>query len=135
MQPLMPIAKDYVNSNMYLVEEMEIPFSRSDYHVRYPIKKKMAGIYFICRQNGDIAYIGQTKNCIKSRIGRHKMSMNNPEWTGEKSGLKFHKKGIQDESFVLKYISADKLGLKTSHDLLAAEGLFVKALNPMLYGD
>jgi len=127
------VAKLYVESNIDKMQTMEITFSRFDHHVRYPIENMMPGIYFIYRKNGLLAYIGETKRCIKKRISRHKRSMNNPEWNGEKSGIKFHRAGIQDEEFVLKYIPAADLGLSTKHNLLAAEGLFVEYLQPIVY--
>lgn len=127
------VAKLYVESNIDKMQTMEIPFSRFDYYVTYPIPNKMPGIYFIYRIDGSLAYIGETKSCIKTRIGRHKRSMNNPNWNGEKSGIKFHRAGIQDEEFVLKYIPAADLGLSTKHNLLAAEGLFVEYLQPIVY--
>jgi len=127
------VAELYANANIDKMETMDMTFSRFDYCVRYTIPDMMPGVYFIYLKDGTLAYVGETGRCIKRRIARHKKSMSNPEWTGEKSGLKFHKHGLQDNDFVLKYISSDKLNLNTKHDRLTAESLFVTHLRPIVY--
>ena len=127
------IAKQFYREVKPHVLRMAGTFSRFDKGIRYEIPDKVPGIYFICRSNGKVAYIGETGRCIKRRIARHKRSMNDPTWGGECSGLKFVEAGIQDEDFILKFIPAKALKLKCKHDLLAAEGLLVTALKPMVY--
>ena len=129
-------AKLFVESNLALAVEMPAFVHREEKYSRYPIPSKVAGIYFIYTQNDKIlCYIGETGDCIKSRISRHKRSMNEPNWKPERSGKKFVAAGVQEEVFVVKYIPAEKLNLKTKHDRLTAESLFVTALKPVVYKD
>jgi len=127
------IAELYTNANTYKMKTMPTTFSRFEKYIRYSICSKIAGIYFIYLKDGTLAYIGETGNCIKARIARHKMSMNSPENIGERSGIKFTKHGLQDHCFVLKYISAEDLHINTKHDRLTAEALFVTHLKPIVY--
>jgi len=130
------IAQSYAKANINKLIEMPTQIHRKDKYVRYDMPEKLAGIYFIyTADNNELAYIGETGRCIKSRIARHKRSMNNPEWSGERSGKKFHTANLQDKTFIVKYILAKDLELVTKHDRLSSESLFVTALKPIVYGD
>ena len=129
------VSKLFVEANINKQKTLNHKVNRFQKYVRYPIDKKTWGIYFIYLEDGRLAYIGETINSIKKRIGRHKRSMNDPSWSGERSGYKFVKNDLQDEDFMIKYITAEDLNITTKHDLLAVEGLFVQHLKPIVYSE
>ena len=131
---LYDLAKQYVEEHSDKMITMPGILHKNDMYVRYDIPKNTSGIYFIDIAGTDInAYTGQTGSCIKSRLARHKRSINFPEWTGEKSGQKFHNAGLHDREFVIKYIPAVELGLTTVHERCAAEALFQLVRKPIVY--
>lgn len=110
-------------------------FNRKEKNKRYKFPSKISGIYFICLKDGTALYVGETGSCIKSRIRNHKRSMNEPEWPIEKSGKKFHNVGLQDEEFMVKYISSEELEISSKKERLLYESLLCNYVNPIIYGD
>jgi len=119
------------------VNDMKIGFyfNRKEKNKRYKFSSRISGIYFICLKDGTVLYVGETGSCIKSRIRNHKRSMNEPEWPVEKSGKKFHKSGLQDEEFMVKYISSEELKISSKSQRLFYEAMLCDYVKPIIYGD
>lgn len=103
------------------------------------LAKDMKGIYLIYAHQADPKkdvplYIGETLNCIRSRIRNHKLSIQNPEWVTEPIGGKFKKFNIdRRQKFDVWYAEAASIDVSTKKEAIAAETLLMAALKPKVW--
>jgi hypothetical protein len=129
------IAKDYVNDYIGHMK-YATTFSSCEYvREKWNIREKVKGLYFLYKEGTKtLVYIGMTGRCLKSRWSRHKASIVNPKWDGERSGRAIHKKGLHCDAYDVYYIEMKDLKIKDPRDLKIAEDLFIKRLKPAVYG-
>lgn len=138
---LQEAAKLFVESNFD-----KIQFGRT--FDRYELKNERTapdgtkGLYFIYKYQCNLMtdrpyYIGETfarTSCINKRIYRHKKSLLDPEWKGERTGIHFLKKGIDlDQKFDIYYIVAESIGIFDKKSSISAETLFMTHLKPLVW--
>ena len=105
---------------------------RSDRYKKYGVDRNTPGIYFLYIKDTDTCvYIGETGNCILSRLRNHRHSMNYPDWIVEKTGRVFDQAGISDEEFDVFYILADDLEAENKAELTYAQDTFIQAYKPV----
>ena len=124
-------SNQFVKSNIGKLKFLRTFNKNEPKHARHGTPDGLTGLYFIFHRGANPLlecpiYIGETIRCIKRRTNRHKKSMNNPHWKGEKTGNLFISMGIDiDKDFDIWYLTASDLGAISKRHLIKAEADFM----------
>ena len=138
---LQEAAKSFVESNFGKIT-FGRTFNRNELGNPKTAPDGTKGLYFIYQYKGDPwydkpYYIGETfanTVCINKRIYRHRKSLLEPTWHGERTGKHFLSAGIDlDQDFDIYYITANSIGISDKKSSISAETLFMTHLKPLVW--